>query len=210
VRGIRLGLARPALLDTQLRAVLRVAPGRRIRLMFPMVATVEELLQALEALERARAALRTDAAVEVGVMIEVPAAALVAEALAPHVGFFSIGTNDLTQYTLAADRGNGHVAPIVDSLHPAVLRLIRATVQGAQARGRWVGMCGELAADATATALLLGLGLTELSMSAPAIPAVKQAVRSTRMEDARELAKRALACSTAAEVRALVADGLRP
>jgi phosphoenolpyruvate-protein kinase (PTS system EI component) len=122
------------------------------------------------------------------------------------VGFFSIGTNDLTQYTLAADRGNGDVASIVDALHPAVLRLIRATVEGAETSGRWVGMCGELAADATATSLLLGLGVTELSMSAPGIALVKQAVRATRLDDARELAKRALSCSTAAEVRALVSE----
>ncbi len=204
VRGIRLGLARPALLDTQLRAILRAATNRRIRVMFPMVATVDELLGALEALERARTQVRTNATVEVGVMIEIPAAALIAEALAPHVGFFSIGTNDLTQYTLAADRGNDHVASLADALHPAVLQLIHATVEGAETHGRWVGMCGELAADASATALLLGLGIRELSMGAPAVALVKQAVRATRLDDARELAKRALGCATAAEVRALV------
>jgi multiphosphoryl transfer protein len=204
VRGIRLGLARPDLLDTQLRAVMRAARGRRLRVMFPMVATVDEFLLAREALERARAATHEDAPIEVGVMIEVPAAALTARALAAHAEFFSIGTNDLTQYTLAADRGNEQVAAISDPLHPAVLALIRATVDGARAHDRWVGVCGEIAGDATATPLLLGLGITELSMSAPAIAPVKDAVRSTRLEDARSLAERALACATAAQVRALL------
>ena len=204
VRGIRLGLVRPDLLATQLRAVVRAAEGRRLRVMFPMVATMDELLRAREALDSARAAVGGDATLEVGVMIEVPAAALTARALAAHVEFFSIGTNDLTQYTLAADRGNENVAAISDALHPAVLSLIRATVEGARAHGRWVGVCGEIAGDAAATALLLGLGVTELSMSAPAIAPVKHAVRATRMDDARALGERALACATAAEVRALL------
>jgi phosphocarrier protein FPr len=135
----------------------------------------------------------------------VPAAALTARTLGAEVDFFSIGTNDLTQYTLAADRGNEHVAGLTDALHPAVLALIRATVEGARTHGRWVGVCGELAGDALAAPLLVGLGVRELSMSAPAIAAVKQAVRATDAVEAAALADRALACGTPAEVRGLLA-----
>ncbi len=205
VRGIRLGLRRPAMLETQLRAILRVAAAHPVRVMFPMVATVDELRSARAAVDRARAALGTDAPLEVGVMVEVPAAALTAGALSDRADFLSIGTNDLTQYTLAADRGNERVAELGDALHPAVLRLILATVEGARVHERWVGVCGELAADATATALLLGLGVTELSMSTPSIALVKQAVRETELPAARELARRALACATSADVRSLLA-----
>jgi Phosphoenolpyruvate-protein kinase (PTS system EI component in bacteria) len=140
-------------------------------------------------------------------MIEVPAAAVVADALAPLVDFFSIGTNDLTQYVLAADRGNERVAGLADALHPGVLRLIRATVDAADAEGRWVGVCGELAGDPFATALLLGLGVRELSMGAPAIPLVKDAVRATDLDRARALATAALAAGSAASVRELIREG---
>jgi multiphosphoryl transfer protein len=207
VRGIRLGLERPDVLETQLRAVLRAAADHRIRVMFPMVSTLDDLLAARGALERARTQLGSRARLEIGVMIEVPAAALTAAALAAEAEFFSIGTNDLTQYTLAADRGNEHVAGLNDALHPSVVRLIRATVEGARAHGRWVGVCGELAADPLATPLLLGLGVTELSMSAPAIASVKAAVRATDTGAARELADAAAACATAAQVRALLSSG---
>jgi phosphoenolpyruvate-protein kinase (PTS system EI component) len=139
-------------------------------------------------------------------MIEVPSAALVAERLAPHVDFFSIGTNDLTQYTIAADRGNERVAGLADALHPAVLRLIARTVEAADAHGRWVGVCGELAGDPEATSLLLGLGVRELSMSWPAIAIVKEAVRATRLDEARTLADVAVSCATAAEVRDRLVD----
>jgi phosphoenolpyruvate-protein phosphotransferase/dihydroxyacetone kinase phosphotransfer subunit len=203
VRGVRLGLERPEILETQLRAILRVAADHPVRVMFPMVTTRDELRGAREVLDRARAA--ADAPLEVGIMIEVPAAALTAGALAAEVDFFSIGTNDLTQYTLAADRGNEHVAGLTDALHPAVLALIRTTVDGARLHGRWVGVCGELAGDAAAAPLLLGLGVRELSMSAPAIAAVKQAVRATDAGEAVALADRALDCATAGEVRALLA-----
>jgi phosphocarrier protein FPr len=153
----------------------------------------------------ARQAVGPGTELETGIMVEVPAAALTAPALAPSVDFFSIGTNDLTQYVLAADRGNEHVAALSDALHPAVLRLIEATTIAARAHGRWVGVCGELASDATATSLLLGLGVRELSMSAPAIGRVKQVVRSTDIPEAEALAAKALACASAAEVRALLA-----
>ena len=205
VRGVRLGLARPDLLLPQLRAVVRVAADFPVRVMFPMVATADELHRALELLEEARRAVGPGTELETGIMVEVPAAALTAPALAPSVDFFSIGTNDLTQYVLAADRGNEHVAALSDALHPAVLRLIEATTIAARAHGRWVGVCGELAGDATATSLLLGLGVRELSMSAPAIGRVKQVVRSTDIPEAEALAAKALACASAAEVRALLA-----
>ena len=202
VRGVRLGLERPEILETQLRAILRVGADHPVRVMFPMVTTRDELRRAREVLDRARVV--ADAALEVGIMIEVPGAALTAGALAAECDFFSIGTNDLTQYTLAADRGNEHVASLTDALHPAVLALIRATVEGATAHGRWVGVCGELAGDAAATPLLIGLGVGELSMSAPAIAGVKQVVRATDAGEAAALAGRALACATAGEVRALL------
>ena len=206
VRGIRLGLSRPALLDTQLRAIVRVAAHHRLRVMFPMISTLDEVRQARTALDRAREALGSAVELEVGIMVEVPAAALTAAALAAEVDFFSIGTNDLTQYTLAADRGNEHVAGLTDALHPGVLRLIQATVEGARTHGRWVGVCGELGGDVLATPLLLGLGVTELSMSSPSIASVKQAVRATDTNAAHGLADRALRCATAGQVRELLAS----
>ncbi len=143
-------------------------------------------------------------------MIEVPAAALLTGTLAAEVDFFSIGTNDLTQYVMAADRGNDRVASLSDPLHPAVLRLIGSTVEGAVAHDRWVGVCGELAADPTATSALLGLGVRELSMSTPAIGLVKEAVRGIDLAAARSLAARALACPDAGEVRTLLSDHMDP
>jgi phosphoenolpyruvate-protein kinase (PTS system EI component) len=137
-------------------------------------------------------------------MIEVPAAAMIAGHLAAEVGFFSVGTNDLTQYTLAADRGNDRVASLADPLHPAVLRLIGLAAEAAAANGAWTGVCGELAGDPSATAVLLGLGVRELSMSAPAIGLVKEAVRSTDTERARDLAATATGMATAEEVRTLL------
>jgi phosphocarrier protein FPr len=209
VRGIRLALARPELLETQLRAALRTSAEHPLKVMFPMVATLEEYGQARSALERIREELvQTGTAVpeelEVGVMIEVPAAALAAEVFAPAVDFFSLGTNDLTQYTMAAERGNASVAALADGLHPSVLRLIRVVADAASRHERWVGVCGELASDPTAVPVLVGLGITELSANVPAIPAVKQAVRSVDAEAARALADEVLELSSAAEVRALV------
>jgi phosphocarrier protein FPr len=205
MRGIRLGLDRPELLETQLRAILRVARDHPLRVMFPMIATLDELIAAREVLDRARRAVGGEPSLEVGIMVEVPSAALTAEVLAPLVDFFSIGTNDLTQYTLAADRGDPRLASLADPLHPAVLRLIRHTVEGARASGTWVGVCGELAGDSDATALLIGIGVRELSMSAPAIPLVKRAVRATESGEAREHAAEAMALPSANAVRALLA-----
>jgi phosphocarrier protein FPr len=209
VRGIRLSLARPELLETQLRAALRTAAEHPVKVMFPMVATLAEYLQARAALERIREELAAPE-LEVGIMVEVPAAALAAEAFAPEVDFFSLGTNDLTQYTLAAERGNASVAGLADGLHPSVLRLIRLVAEAAARHDRWVGVCGELASDPAAVPVLVGLGVTELSANAPAIPAVKQAVRKVELDAARALAEEALAVSSAAEVRALAAGASAP
>jgi phosphoenolpyruvate-protein kinase (PTS system EI component) len=209
VRGLRLGRERPELLDVQLRAILRVAADHTVRVMFPMVATLEEFRAGRAAVERARSALvdagrRVPDRIDVGVMIEVPSAALAAGRLAEEADFFSVGTNDLAQYTLAAERGNERVAALADALHPAVLELIRLAAAAAAVKGRWTGVCGEIAGDPLAAPLLIGLGVTELSMSAPAIPHVKQVVRRTDLVSARALAERALATSSAAEVRELL------
>ena len=209
LRGLRLGLAMPHLLETQLRALLRVGSDHPLRVMFPMVTTVGEVRAARELLERtrSRASEEGDAvagSIQVGIMVEVPAAALAAEHLADEVDFFSIGTNDLTQYTLAADRGDPAVAGLIDPLHPAVLRLIERTATAAAARGRAVAICGEVAADLDAVPLLIGLGIGELSVSALALPVVKSAVRRTDGGAAEELARQALAAPDAAAVRSLL------
>jgi len=211
LRGLRLGLARPELLEEQLRAILRVAVDHPVRVMFPMVATLEELDAARASLGRAREQLSGRGValperLEVGIMVEVPSAALLADRLAPRVDFLSIGTNDLTQYVLAAERGNERVAGIADPLHPAVLELIGRAADAAGRAGRWAGVCGELAGDPLATPVLLGLGVRELSMSAPAIPHVKEAVRRTDLPSAVTLAERARRCSSAGEVRTLLRD----
>ena len=200
-RGIRLCLAHPELLRQQLRAILRAAPAGTLRVMFPMVADLEELRAARAMLEGLRAELGAPP-VEVGIMVEVPSAALMADALAAEVDFFSVGTNDLTQYTLAMDRTHPNLALKADGLHPAVLRLIARTVEAAHAAGRWVGVCGELGADPLAVPILVGLGVDELSVSAPAIPAVKAQIRALSLADCRDRARQALACATAAQVRA--------
>ncbi len=203
VRGIRLCLERPQLLREQLRAILKAAEFGRLRIMFPMVADLSELRAARAMIEELRTELYLPAA-EVGIMIEVPAAALMADAFAPEVDFFSIGTNDLTQYTLAMDRMHPTLATKSDGLHPAVLRLIAKTVEAAHAAGKWVGICGELGADPHAVPILVGLGVDELSVSVPSIPGVKAQVRGLNFSQAQQLAQAALKCGTAAEVRAAV------
>lgn len=199
-RGIRLCLAHPDLLREQLRAILRAAAFGPLRIMFPMIADVGELQAARAMVEEIRAELGAPA-VEVGIMVEVPSAALMADRLAQEADFFSIGTNDLTQYTLAMDRTHPNLAPKADGLHPAVLRLIERTVQGAHAAGKWVGVCGELAADPQAVPILVGLGVDELSVGVQAIPTVKAQIRATTLAQCRERARDALACASAAHVR---------
>jgi phosphoenolpyruvate-protein phosphotransferase/dihydroxyacetone kinase phosphotransfer subunit len=210
-RGIRLGLARTDVLLTQLRAVLRTAAAHPVKLMFPMVATEDEVRAALRLVSQARralaaegAAVPAEGAMEVGIMIEVPAAALTAARLAPAVDFFSVGTNDLTQYTLAADREVAAVAGLGDALHPAVLTLIGRAAAAAAGAGRWTGVCGELAADPLAVPLLLGLGVRELSVTAAAVAAVKEVVRATDLAAAAECARQAVGLPSADAVRDLV------
>jgi multiphosphoryl transfer protein len=203
VRGIRLALARPDVLATQLRAILRVAAEYPLKVMLPMVATLDEILAARAALDGARADTAIDAPLEFGIMIEVPAAALTARRLAAHVDFFSLGTNDLTQYTMAAERGDERLAPLLTGPQPAVLRLVKETVEAAVAHGRWVGVCGELAGDPAAAILLAGLGVTELSMAPALVPEAKAALRGVDLEQARAAASAALDADSAAAARAL-------
>lgn len=193
-RGIRLWLDREDLALPQLRAMLRAARYGELRVMFPMVSTLDELVRARALLERARGELADAAgAVRVGIMVEVPAVAVFAEKFAPHVDFFSIGTNDLTQYALAADRGNPRVAPLYRSDHPAVLRLVEMTVAAARPRGVHVAVCGDAAADPELAPVWAGLGVDELSMPASAIPRVKRAIRAVTLADCEAAARRALA-----------------
>lgn len=204
VRGIRLALAHPDLLLDQLRAAMRVAAHHPVRLMFPMVATIEDWEQGRAMVSRVGEEMGGEPlGLEVGVMVEVPSLPLVAERYAEQVDFFSVGTNDLTQYTLAADRGNPELDSLADGLHPAVLALIQQVCSAASRHGRWVGVCGELAADPVAIPILLGLGVTELSMSPYSIPRAKQTVRAVGLGQARDLAQEALTLSSAGEVRAL-------
>lgn len=209
-RGIRLTFAEAHLFTVQIRAILRAGANRSVQIMFPMVASVDEIVRArarvVEIADELGASGEPHATdVEVGVMIEVPSAAVMADVLVAHVDFFSIGTNDLTQYTLAVDRTNPAVAHMADALHPAVLRLIRMVVTAAHDAGRWVGVCGELAGDPVAAPILVGLGVDELSMSAPSIPLVKQAIRQMSRSVARDLAMQALDLEGPNQVRDLLA-----
>jgi phosphoenolpyruvate-protein phosphotransferase len=204
VRGIRLALARPQVLVTQFRAILRVAAtGHPVKAMLPMVATLSEVLSARELLQQARRDSGIDAPLELGIMVEVPAAALTASRLAEHVDFFSLGTNDLTQYTMAAERGDARLASLLAGPQPAVLKLVQATVSAAAAHGSWVGVCGELAGDPAAAVLLAGLGVTELSMAAGLIAEAKAALREIELARAREVALAALEVDSADAARDL-------
>ena len=208
VRGLRLSLLYPDVFREQIRAVLRAADKTKIRVMFPMVTVLEELLKAKQIVAEEQKNLGVSSAIETGVMIEVPAAAIMADVLAPHVDFFSIGTNDLTQYTMASDRGNPLLSPLSDALHPAVLRMIRTTVDGAEKHGKWVGVCGAAAGDETAVPALIGLGVRELSVVPPIIPAIKSRVRSLLYERCRDLARVLIDLKTAAEVHQKIKDFL--
>jgi phosphoenolpyruvate-protein phosphotransferase len=204
-RGVRVGLNRPEVLRTQLRAVLRAASTGKVLVMFPMVATLNEWRAAKAMFDEERAKLGAGP-IPVGIMVEIPAAAVMAEQFARDADFFSIGTNDLTQYTLAMDRGHPKLAPQVDALNPAVLQLIALTVQGAEQHGKWVGVCGGIASDPQAVPILIGLGVSELSVSVPAIPAIKAQIRTLSLADCQALAQKALSLDTAAAVRELVPD----
>lgn len=201
LRGIRMAQVRPELLDQQLRALLQVTPLARCRILLPMVSEVDELLQIRQRLDELCAELELTQRPELGVMIEVPAAALMAEQLAEHADFLSIGTNDLSQYTLAMDRDHAGLAARVDALHPALLRLIAQTCAGAAKHGRWVGVCGALASDPLATPVLVGLGVTELSVSPPQIGEIKDRVRHLDAAQCRQRSLELLDLSSAKAVR---------
>jgi phosphoenolpyruvate-protein phosphotransferase len=208
-RAIRISLDHPGGFKSQLRALLRAGAGHDIRIMFPMIATLAEVCEAKKLLEEARTELRTNNTemaneVQVGIMVEIPSVALLAEQFAPEVDFFSLGTNDLTQYTFAAERGNKRVAHLSDPCHPAILRQIERVVQAAHAQGKWVGVCGEMAGDLQAIPILLGLGVDELSMAPAQIPSAKQIICKWSIVAAQELAQQVLDLGSADAVRKAV------
>ncbi|MBP8125928.1 MAG: phosphoenolpyruvate-protein phosphotransferase PtsI [Aeromonadaceae bacterium] len=208
-RAVRIFFDRKDIMHTQLRAILRASNYGKLRIMFPMIISVEELRALKQEIEELKTELRNeqlpfDESIEVGVMIETPAAAVIARHLAKEADFFSIGTNDLTQYTLAVDRGNELISGLYNPLSPSVLTLIKQVIDASHAEGKWTGMCGELAGDDRASLLLLGMGLDEFSMSAMSIPRVKQLVRSANYAEVKAMADQALACATIAEVEAVL------
>ncbi|MDP8292434.1 MAG: phosphoenolpyruvate--protein phosphotransferase, partial [Candidatus Orphnella occulta] len=208
-RAIRLSLARPELFKIQLRAILRASAYGKVRLMYPMISGMEELEAANVCLEEAKQELKSKKIaygrdMEVGVMIEVPSAAIIADILATKVDFFSIGTNDLIQYALAVDRVNEKIAYLYEPAHPAVLRLIKNIIDAGHSKGIWVGMCGEMAGEPKFTPLLLGLGLDEFSVPAPSLLKIKKVVRSVRYDEAKSLVAEALTLYTGRDIEALV------
>ena len=212
-RAIRIALDRREILNAQLRAVLRASAYGRLAVMFPMIISVEEIRELKSVIEELKVELRNegkdfDENIQIGVMVETPSAAVNAKFLAKEVDFFSIGTNDLTQYTLAVDRGNELISHLYNPMSPSVLNLIKQVIDASHAEGKWTGMCGELAGDENATILLLGMGLDEFSMSAISVPRIKKLIRNVNYQDAKLLAEKALQQPTAAEIERLVADFL--
>jgi phosphotransferase system enzyme I (PtsI) len=208
-RAIRMCLDRPKILKTQLRAILRASVYGNAKIMYPMVSGSEEVRRANAILNEAKGELKAegisfDEKLEVGIMVEIPSAAVTADLLAKEVDFFSIGTNDLIQYTLAVDRMNEHISYLYEPLHPAVLRLIKNVIDASHKAGKWTGMCGEMAGDTSATAILLGMGLDEFSMSAPSIPQVKKIIRSLTYEEAQQIAQKALSMDKPEDIRNMV------
>lgn len=208
-RAVRIFFDREDIMHAQLRAILRASAFGKLRIMFPMIISVEEFRSLKATVEKLKAELRAegkafDESIEVGIMIETPAAAVMAHHLAKEVDFFSIGTNDLTQYTLAVDRGNEMISAMYNPLSPSVLTLIKMVIDASHAEGKWTGMCGELAGDERATLLLLGMGLDEFSMSAISVPRIKKLIRNTNFEDVKAMADQALSFATAAEIEACV------
>ena len=208
-RAVRIALDRREILHAQLRAVLRASAFGKLAVMFPMIISVEEIRELKSVLETLKAELRAegkafDENIQVGVMVETPSAAVNAKFLAKEVDFFSIGTNDLTQYTLAVDRGNELISHLYNPMSPSVLGLIKQVIDASHAEGKWTGMCGELAGDDRATLLLLGMGLDEFSMSAISVPHIKKLVRSVSYQEAKALADEALQKPTAAEIEQLI------
>ncbi len=212
-RAIRIALDRREILNAQLRAVLRASAYGRLAVMFPMIISVEEIRELKSVIEELKVELRNegkafDEDIQVGVMVETPSAAVNAKFLAKEVDFFSIGTNDLTQYTLAVDRGNELISHLYNPMSPSVLNLIKQVIDASHAEGKWTGMCGELAGDERATILLLGMGLDEFSMSAISVSRIKKLIRNVNYQDAKLLAEKALQQPTAAEIEQLISDFL--
>ena len=201
-RGVRIGFDRPEILRTQLRAILRASTYGNVKVMFPMIARLDEFRMAKGMLEEERQKLGV-APIPVGIMVEIPAAAIMADQFAKEADFFSVGTNDLTQYTLAMDRGHPKLAPYCDGLNPSVLALIGLAARAANQHGKWCGICGGIGSDPQAVPLLIGLGVKELSVSIPTIPSIKAQVRDLSYMECQRLAEQALALDTAAEVRDL-------
>jgi phosphotransferase system enzyme I (PtsI) len=210
-RGIRFCLARKDIFRTQLRAILRSTVHGNVKIMYPMISGLDELIQANQVLAEVREELKQEGHpvvenCEVGIMVETPAAVVIAAELARHVDFFSIGSNDLIQYTLAADRGNEKVAYLYEPLHPAVLRLIKQTIDVGTQSGIWVGLCGEMSSDLVCAYILLGMGIDELSASPYVVPEIKEMVRTVYYSEAREIAEKALTLFDPADIRRLVLD----
>jgi phosphotransferase system enzyme I (PtsI) len=213
-RAIRFCLEHPEIFKVQLRAILRASAHGYVRLMYPMISGLGEFRQANAVLEECKAELRAEGKpfneqLEVGIMVEVPSAALAADLLAKEVKFFSIGTNDLIQYTVAVDRGNDRITHLYKPTHPAILRLIRMVVEAARANNIWTGVCGEMAGDIVLTPLLLGLGIDELSTTATVVPRVKKAVQSVSLTDCQALAEQALQTTTSGDILQLCIDFAR-
>ncbi|WP_241754884.1 phosphoenolpyruvate-protein phosphotransferase PtsI [Koleobacter methoxysyntrophicus] len=210
-RAIRMCLDRPEIIKTQLRAILRASSYGKLRIMYPMVSNISEVRRANAILEEAKKELERegisfDREIEVGIMVEIPAAAVAADILAKEVDFFSIGTNDLIQYTLAVDRMNENIAHLYQPLHPAILRLIKNVIEASHTNGIWTGMCGEMAGDVNAAPILLGLGLDEFSMSAVSIPRVKKIIRSLTLKQAKKIADKALNMESPEDIEEYMKD----
>ncbi len=213
-RAIRFCLARPDIFKTQLRGILRASVYGNLKIMYPMISGLTELRQANELLDQTKSELKKkkipfNKDIDVGIMIEVPSAALIADILAKESDFFSIGTNDLIQYALAVDRVNEKIAHLYEPAHPAVLRLIKSIIDIGHKAGLWVGMCGEMAAEPVFALLLLGMGLDEFSASAVAIPEIKKVICSTNMDTAREIAEKALKLSSADQIQVFMTQKLK-
>ena len=213
VRAIRLCLERDEIFKPQLRAALRAGYGNNLKLMFPMVASTSDVENVRTLLEECKEELREEGhdvaeKMDIGIMIEIPSAAILADQLADVVDFFSIGTNDLSQYTMAADRTNAKVAPLASGFQPAVFRLIKMVIDAAHAKGKWVGLCGEMAGELLAIPILLGLGLDEFSMNPPAIPFAKRLIRSISLEKSKEVAEVALNLKGDEEIREYIQQAI--
>ena len=213
-RAIRISIERPDIFEVQLRAMLRASQHGNLKILLPMISGLEEIIECKAALERAKSELRKkkipfDENVELGVMIEVPSAALLADKIAREVDFLSIGTNDLVQYLLAVDRGNERIAYLYKHLHPAVLRAIKQIIAAGHQEGVWVGMCGEMASDPLATLILLGLDLDEFSVTPTSVPEIKKIIRSVDYREAVRVANKALEFSKASEVERFMTKVMR-